>query len=1009
MRRRIALLAFLFGYVAIAQVTTATFFGAVTDPSGAVVAAAEVTLVHEATSASLKQTTNVSGEFAFDFLQVGAYRLSIQMPGFKRYEASGIDLGAAQRVRRNFTLEIGSAAETVTVSGQAPAINAASPEQRESISRKEVTELPVARRNISNVMALGTGIVQDTASRRNSFILNGLGKAATSVTMDGIPASGTSEISSASVEGGYIGVVSMEAVEEVQVSKGVFAAEYGRALAGNVNVITKSGTNQLHGSLFELFSAEELNARNQLLATKRGLTFNQFGGSLGGPLIRDKVFVFGAYEAYRQRSFQPVQAEVPTALLRGQMLAAVPDYKIILDGYPLPNQPFAANALSGRYLGAASAAADTNHLVVRPDLWLSSRMRLSATYVRDNPGEIVPSPLLFGPQTFDGNLDRVTVTLSTFGPRWSSESRVGWNRADRTRIDGIYEKQDPSKKESSFGGRRIPGIAVSNLGISGAGEINSLANAPSWSADEKVSYNLGRHSFKFGALFFREKAGRANVEVPLLTYANPADLLANIPSSARFTFGVAPYQASANNIGFFAQDDWRLNRRLTLNLGLRYDYFSAIKTTGVGSSGPPHVYNPPLLFPNFALGPHTFQATGPAAPDKINFGPRFGFAWDLTGAGRTVVRGGVGVMFNSVNPSIFALGTIIDPKFPYRSTFTRAENIALGIRYPSYNEDVLAKVASGSALPSYQLVDRKIKASYAINYTFGLQHAFTESLVLESALVANRGVKFFFDRRFNEGDRFTGIRPNRTIADNLYFDNSESTNYFSWQSSLRKRYSRNIVGNVHYTWGKIMSYGTGDLAPLANRSFIQDFFNIRANKGRAHQDITHSFVSDLVYELPRLNRSVSLIRHLLGGWQTTGILRARTGFPITLNQPSSRDRSRPDVIDFDNAVLDRGSQYLNPAAFRRVPVVAATGMPERAGNVGRNVWSGPGSWTVDFAVGKRFTFAEKFNLDLRADFFNGFNHTNRSGLNVNINSAVFGVLTGTDGAREAQLNLRFSF
>jgi len=996
---------------ATAQVTTATFYGAVSDSSGAVVANAEATLTHEGTGAALRQVTNASGEFAFDFLQVGSYTLTIQMQGFKRFESRGIELGAAQRVRRNFTLEVGSASESVTVSGEAPLVNAASPEQRESVSGKEVAELPVSRRNIANIISLGTGIQQDTAARRQSFILNGLGKAATSVTMDGIPASGTSEISSANVEGSFIGVVSMEAVEEIQVSKGVFSAEYGRALAGNVNVITKSGTNQWHGSLFELFSAENLNARNQLLAEKRGLTFNQFGGSLGGRVIRDKVFVFGAYEGYRQRSFQPVQADVPTELLRGQMLRAVPDYKLILDAFPLPNQPAAASALSARYLGAASAGSDTDHMVIRPDVWISSTQRFSATYVRDNPGERVPSPLLLGPQTFDSNLDRVTFTYSTFRPRWNSETRFGWNRADRTRIDAIYEVQDKVKQESQFGGRRLPGIAISGLGVSTGGEINSLANAPSWNLDQKIVYNTGRHSLKFGGLLFREKAGRGNVEIPVLTYANVADLLANIPSNARFTFGVSPYQGRTINVGLFVQDDWRVNRKLVLNLGLRWDYFSDITTTGVGADRSPYVFNAPLIFPSFQLGPARFGKDQlPSRADPLNVGPRVGFAYDLDGGGKTVIRGGVGVMYNSVNASLFALGTIIDPKFPYRSTFSRAENVRLGIRYPAYNEDVLEKVASGSALPSYQLVDPDIDASYAINYTLSVQRALSSSLVLETAFVANRGVKFFYDRRFNEPDRLTGIRPNPTIADNLYFDNSESTHFFSWQNSLRKRYARNVVGNIHYTWGKVMCYGTGDLAPLANRSFIQDFFDIRSNKGRAHQDVTHQFVADVVYELPRLDRSSrTVLKWIAGGWQVSSIVRARSGLVATLNQPTSRDRSRPDVIDFDNAVIKRGLQYLNPAAFARVPIVAATGMPVRAGNVGRNVFSGPGAWNVDLAVGKRFALTEKTGLEFRADFFNAFNHTNPSGLNVNINSTAFGQLTGTEGAREAQLYLRLSF
>ena len=220
----------------------------------------------------------------------------------------------------------------------------------------------------------------------------------------------------------------------------------------------------------------------------------------------------------------------------------------------------------------------------------------------------------------------------------------------------------------------------------------------------------------------------------------------------------------------------------------------------------------------------------------------------------------------------------------------------MGIRYPTFNEDVLRLISSGRGLPSFQIVDPNMEASYAINYTLSLQQALTSTLVLETAFVANRGVKFFLDRRYNEVDRITGIRPNPALSDNLYFDNSESSSYYSWQTSLRKRFSSGFIANLHYTWGKTMNYGPGDLGPLANRSFIQNFFDYRNNRGRSFEDVAHNFVADIVYLLPRLSGRPAALRAVAGGWQFTSVFRARTGLPFTVTQASSRDRSRPDIV-----------------------------------------------------------------------------------------------------------------
>ena len=1002
----------IFAATASAQVTTATYYGVVQDPSGAVIAGASVTLTQEETAAARTQETSATGEFGFDFLPVGPYTLRIEVEGFKAHAETGILLGAAQRLRRIFQLEIGSTTETVEVVGTAPLVNSVSAEQHESISRLEVTELPLQRRDISDVISLGTGILfgERKESRGKMFNMNGLGRAGANITMDGIDASASPELPQTNQDGGfnYIGVVSMEAVQEIEVTKGSFQAEYGRTLSGNINVITKSGTNTWHGSGFGLFSSEELNARNQLLQTKPGYTYNQFGGSLGGPIVRDKVFIFGAYESYRERAFRPVQGDTPTQLLRDMMLAAVPEYKMVLDLFPLPTEAHGPDALAARFLGASSLQANTDHFVLRPDVWLKDNMRISGTYVADNPDRSIPRfPLS---RSFVGNLDRYAITFTTFGPSWSSESRFGWNRADRDRIDEFWFQRDPNQEESMLGGRRVPGISIQSLGIGIQGELNTKGEAPNWSLDQKVSYTLGRHTLKFGGQFFRMHSGRGGIENPVIQYGTLGQVLANTPTRTTYLFGIPPWQSTSLSLGFFFQDDWRVNNKLVLNFGLRYDYYDNWAVKNAFDDGPPHIFNAQLNFADFTFGPRQPIGEG-FAPDKMNLGPRFGFAYDMDGQGKTIIRGGFGISFTPVNSSIFSGTPIMSENIPRTSRFTEKESARLGLAFPSWNEEVLDLIAGegGASFSSFRLMDTKLKPSYAINYTLGIQRALTDTLVLESAFVANRGVKFVYDRNYNEPDRLTGIRPNPNLGGALYFDNSESTHYVSWQSSLRKRYSRGLVTNVHYTWGKIINYGTGDLGPLADRAFLQEFFDIQANKGPSNDNITHNFIADLVYELPDFNSLGSAARHVIGGWQVSSIVRAATGLPITLSQPSARARSRPDLIDPDNAVLDQGQQFLNKAAFAKVPIVKASSQPIRSGNVGRGFLDAPGSFLLDFSFGKNISVGEKVTVALRADLLNALNHTNPSGLVTNINSGQFGRLRSTLGPREIQLHLRISF
>ncbi|MGH9628336.1 MAG: TonB-dependent receptor domain-containing protein, partial [Bryobacteraceae bacterium] len=541
----------------------------------------------------------------------------------------------------------------------------------------------------------------------------------------------------------------------------------------------------------------------------------------------------------------------------------------------------------------------------------------------------------------------------------------------------------------------------------GCGEILSLG-APNHSFDQKMAINIGQHSIKFGGVYFRRNLGRSNIENPNFSYQNEADLLANTPNGVTFTFGVDPYTATAHEFGLFVQDDWKITRTLVLNLGLRYDFFGHYVAHGP-DGGPPNSFNRAgFVDDQFTLGP-VRDINDPYDNDAMNLAPRLGFSYNPDGRGRTVIRGGASTMFTNLAGETVTQTVQNSLTEPFRSSFSRQEALDFGIRYPFYNADALPLVSGGTGLGgSPRVLDPRMQAAYAINFYLGVQREITTNMALETAYVGVRGVKWQTSRNANLPNRFTGVRPNPLFATMDYWDNADNTWYNAWQTSLRKRYSHNISTNFHYTWSKAISYGSGDTGWTGSNA--QDFFDLRSNRGLADGSVLHSFVADVVYDLPRLRDTHALLRHTIGGWQISGIALIQGGAPILITQPTGLSGSRPDYIGGPPTLDDAREtlQYLNRAAFEEVPVNSfRAGI--RPGNLGRNAVRRPGQVNFDISLGKNFAITERYRLQFRADMFNAFNHTNLSDIETNIQSANFGRITSTRGAREIQLNARFSF
>jgi hypothetical protein len=578
----------------------------------------------------------------------------------------------------------------------------------------------------------------------------------------------------------------------------------------------------------------------------------------------------------------------------------------------------------------------------------------------------------------------------------------------------LSREKDPAKPETVEGWRGVPAILFSNMTNITQRENRTWDIIPSGSGEQQFSIFRGAHSWKFGVVYNLRRGGSPDTTNAGFNFQTLDDILRNAPSSVEQITGQPQYTWSMPSLGLYGQDDWRVSRRLVLNLGLRYDRYSAFNPKARYSNQPAGLFNLDGLLDsvNFIWGPLRAK---PFDNDNLNLGPRVGFAYTADRRGDFVVRGGFGVSFAGYDASHFGSRVARDPKLPFTVTFSRAEATRFGLKYPAYSEDMVPVVLSQNrpAQPESRY-DPHLKSPYAMNYTLGIQRALSPTMVLETAFVGTRGVKFNMVRDANVVDRVTGIRPNPNDIQVRYVDNSQQTNYNSWQTSLKQRLTRGLAFNVHHTWGKALSYTGGDIAHFshgdARSGVIQDFNELDIERSLSTGDATHSVSADWVYQAPTPFADSSIARQVLGGWELAGIWKARTGLPLGISQTGGR----PDMIDGENAVNKKccsfgNLQYLNAAAFQRLAVPTASGRTIRRGNINSTPLRGPGAWNIDLSMGKTFKLSERKGLEFKADMLNVLNHTNYTGISTNLTGIDFGLANATSDPRVIQLQLRLAF
>ncbi len=983
-----------------AQVTTATIYGRVQDPTGAVIPGAEAVAVNDLTGIAKTATSDARGEFTLAFLTVGQYTLRLTSSGFKAYEQSGLALASGQKADLTFVLEIGVTTETVNVTAEAPLLNTSTAEQDVNLNEAQVHELPLRRRDITSILQNGTGL---SAGDGTTVSINGLAPRSFSFSVDGVDAAPDSEFPSISLyqNFNFIKGVSVEAVREVEISKNIFSAEIAQTTSGNFNIITKGGTNQVHGSIFEQYQAGGLNANNHLLARKTSRVYHQYGGSLGGALVRNKVFLFGAFEGYRLNELRPLTGFVPSLKFREEISRAIPESASYWEAWHMPTEA-PANPDDARAFASVAGALqnEDNHASIRSDYQLDSNSLLTVRYTRGRPLQLTPRLARGNPRVHDGLNENVAATFNrVITPTMTAETRFGYNRSDMHRVDQLLT---------------LNVAKVLGAGLPDAGQARQFSKTGSTTTfEQNFAKTSGRHSMKFGGLFRVHFARRILADTPRFSYNTLDDILANNPESAFFNFGLDEFEIRRNFLGFFLQDDIRVSQDLTLNVGVRWDY----GTVPVERDG--RFFNRDGPFGPFLSAEDVWK-------EHYNmWSPRFGFAWSLDD--KTVIRGGTGVFyipFNLFSGPVELVRNGLD--VPTQASLDREQLQRFNVRYGATREQALPLVAASNIVTG-SAVDPNWENSYSVQWTLGIQRQLTDTVVWDISYVGNRGVKLIYSPGVNRNQRDTGRLEVAGFGRQFrYYQSADNSDYHSLQTSLKKRFSKNLMANLNYTWASNTSYFRGDYTCCGGAEEPQDLFDLASNHAPTPFHIRHRFVADWIYELPFQAAGGTASRLLMRGWQIGGILTAATGTPLNIRQGSSGPGARPDFVGSSHSAAILGNyrspqangiyQYLDAAAFANVPRNERGNRSMRPGTLGRRSIYGPGAWQVDVSLSKNFNFDEDMRVQLRVDLFNAFNHTNFGGVDTNTrgggSDAIrggFGRITSTRPGRETQLSIRFNF
>lgn len=1014
---------FLFGLGVWGQSFSGKIVGVLTDATGAVIPGVSVTVVNEGTGAQRRLTTDAGGVYVAAELPVGYYTVRFAAPGLTKAERQRVKVDVGGETRADATLSAQTVEESVTVTAAAPVLQQDSSALAEVVGTRQVEELPLNGRDFRRLAYLVPGAAPRTPrGSLGSFTVNGQREKSNIFLIDGVDNNDSFRNQPSFNQGGVNSaqatIFPVDALAEFSIqTQG--SAEYGRNSGAVVNTVIKSGTNAIHGTLYEFLRNDKLNARNffeTLPGAKKGPFKNSnYGATMGGPIKHDRTFFFGGFEGERGRPSSSLAVSVPSARDIASARAANaaanrPENTLgakLLSLFPVENNPGA----KANYVYSVPNLIDSDNFLVKIDHRFSEKLNLSGRYVFGNGNQTFPLNSGQGSQLPPYQTvvpTRVQLAGLNFSQMLSSrlinDTRVSFIRFKQlfSPLDAAFDPASIGLITGATGG--LPTIVVSGFETLG-GPTNEPRGRVSqaYQLVDAVVWNRGSHTFKTGLDYRRPLVRSYNDQFSRgrLSFNNLADLLAGVPapSTTSIARGATRRDTYTNNLGAFLQDDWKVSGRLTLNLGLRYEY------NGPFSEKFNRIANfiPARGLIRVGQGLDTLYER-----DWNNFAPRFGFAFDPLRTGKTVLRGGYGLYYDAPSQDFFLAQSFTNGNVgtnpvsglgTFTVNFTGAVPFGTGV-------DIFG--SANTPVPPFTVfgVDQHMRSPYVQSYNFNVQQTIVDGTVLQVGYVGSKGAKLFRVRNINQAVAGTvGTIQQRRPFNSVYpqfagiyqLEASASARYNALQVLLRRRLSKGLTLFASHVWShSIDDASNGFCSCTAGVSLPQNNFDTRPEKAVSGFDQRQRFTLNFVYDLDFLSHALrAWPKRLTEGWQFSGIYTVASGLPITPfwngAAPSGSGESsndRPNVVGNANNGPKRWDAWFNTAAF--APAPAGT-----FGNAGRNTIIGPRTNVADFSVLKSTRIGERFRLQFRSEFFNIFNHPNFALPNVTVNSSGFGTIAST--------------
>lgn len=1040
MNRSFLALSLILSASVLAQTHRSSITGQVSDSDGKGITGAKVTLVSTGTGKSRSVTSGAAGDFALTQIQPGLYRLETERQGFRK-TVQDIDLLVNQEVRIDIALAPGQINEEVTVVAARGLLKTETSSLGSVIENHQIRGLPLDGRNFYDLTLLMPGTAPaaqgSAGSVRGDLALNinGAREDSNNVVLDGVY-NGDPKLNT------YGTMPSVDAIQEFEVLTSTYDASFGRNGGGQVNVVLKSGTNRIHGTAYEFFRNAVLDARNYFAPANEPdpkYQRNQFGGSLGGPLRKDRTFLFADYEGRRVREGITRVTNVPTLLERVGDFSASPFP--LFD--PFTQRPFPGNRIPANRLhpsGLAIAA-----LYPAPNRSVPGENFVSSPTLRDRNDQFdarldhalsASSDLMFrysfGDRTlfdpfsgpafslvpgFGTNIPRRSQNVMlgethVFTPRLLNEVRLGFNRVAL----GSYHENAGNSINKRVGlpelSSRTSDHGLSFITVPGYSPLGDEYNNPQHSVTntfqvlDHATYSSGQHLIRFGFDFralqqnaYRNVQSRGFIRFLGLTGNALSELLQGLPTVSGGARLDNPQHLRTKSYNFFAQDTWRMRPDLTLSAGVRYEYNSP----GVDVDDRANLYDPRTrqLVP---VGRNGFPRSGYDA-DYNNFAPRLGIAW-TPGRRGTVIRAGYGMYYDqsALAPSE---GLYFSPPYFDLRLYYALQTLPLFLHDPFPANYPFPIPNSATAF------QRNLRTGYMQHWNFNIQQELGGGRVVEAAYVGSKGTHLWSGRDINQSGASPiqpNPRPNFLFADINQLESRGNSNYHSLQLRVQQRLRRGLSLLGAYTWSKSIDDASGFFPSAGDPSYPQDSNNVRLERARSGFDLAHRLSVAYSYDLP-----IARTHKYLGGWQTFGILTLQSGRPFTVALQTEFDNSNTGIGTLGFGSNDRPNLVGDPRLDNPTPQrwfntnVFAIPSYGSFGNAGRNILEGPGLAALNASVLKDTRISETTTLQFRVEAFNLFNRTNFNLPDLFVGTPTFGRILSAQNPRHVQLGLKLLF